>query len=151
MKGGQSMTRKLKKTSSQAWKFGLALAAPLMLSATASAYDANNTPQIPKQLEAVIEAYVSVYFALGACDGFIPPEKEAQFDPFGPALEKWPESIKRLMVHAREEGRISGKSVAREKGLTFDERTELCQSQIDSAADDLESATAKYEKVAAAQ
>ncbi len=139
------MTRNLKRMSSQALKFGLTLAAPLTLSATASAAEPANTPQISKQLEAVIEAYLSVYFALGACDGFIAPQREAQFDPYGPALEKWPESLRRLMVRTREEGRISGKSVAKEKGLTLDERRELCQSQMDSAADDLESATAKYD------
>ena len=52
----------------------------------------SNGSAAEEKLEELATTYTNVYFALGVCDGFIAPEEEAPFDPFGPALEKWPDS-----------------------------------------------------------
>lgn len=96
------------------------------------------------QLEQFATAYTNVYFALGACDGFIKPQDEAPFDPYGPALAKWPDSFKRQMAETREEGRVEAARLARQHGFSLEERIELCKRQLDSAKLDLARVKARY-------
>lgn len=97
-----------------------------------------------EKLEALIFAYTNVYYALGACDGFITPEKEAPFDPYGPMLAKWPDSFKRQMAETREEGRIEAAKLARQHRFTFEDRALLCEQQLDSANSDLAKVRVRY-------
>jgi hypothetical protein len=108
----------------------------------------NRSAQVPaevtERLEAFVTVYTNVYFALGACDGFIAPQQEAPFDPYGPALAKWPDSFKRQMAETREEGRIESARLARQHRFTFEERAELCRRQLDSANADLDRVRTRY-------
>ena len=97
-----------------------------------------------KKLEALIFVYTNVYYALGACDGFIAPEKEAPFDPYGPLLAKWPDSFKQQMAETRQEGRIEAARLARKHRFTFEDRAQLCKQQLDSANSDLAKVRASY-------
>lgn len=100
--------------------------------------------EVSEKLEALITVYTNVYYALGACDGFVAPEREAPLDPYGPMLANWPDSFKRQMAEAREEGRIESARLARQHRFTFAERAELCKRQMDSANADLASVRARY-------
>lgn len=98
------------------------------------------------QLEDFVTAYTNVYFALGACNGFLSPQQEAPFDPFGPMLEKWPDSFKHQMIATREEGRLESLRLARVHKFTVPERAELCRRQMDSSQADLDRLRARYLK-----
>jgi|KBSSwiStaDraftv2_1062776.scaffolds.fasta_scaffold3221449_1 hypothetical protein len=104
----------------------------------------SNGSAAEEKLEELATTYTNVYFALGVCDGFIAPEEEAPFDPFGPALEKWPDSFKHRMVQTREEGRIESRRLALKHRFTVAERTRLCRGELDSATTDLDRVRAKY-------
>lgn len=97
-----------------------------------------------QRLTEFVEAYTYLYFALGVCDGFVEPRQEAAFDPYGPMLQNWPDSFKRQMSETREEGRIEGRNVSRQLGLTRQERIELCSRQIDAANADVQRLIARY-------
>lgn len=113
--------------------------------ALASEIDAARVPpKVTEKLEALITVYTNVYYALGACDGFIAPQREAPFDPYGTALAKWPDGVKRQMAETREEGRIEGARLARQHRFTFLERAELCKRQLDSVNADLAQVLARY-------
>lgn len=101
-------------------------------------------PTVAERLEALITVYTMVYYAVGACDGFIEPQDEAPFDPYGPALAKWPDSFKRQMAETREEGKIEGARLAKQNSFTFEERAELCRRQLDSAKADLDRVRTRY-------
>jgi hypothetical protein len=121
--------------------FALAQAAPAIAQADDSP---PSSPTSDAQLEEFVAAYTNVYFALGACDGFISPQEEAPFDPYGPMLARWPDSFKRQMVETREEGRLESLRLARVHQFTFAERAELCRRQMDSSQADLNRLRARY-------
>lgn len=140
----------MKVCRSAGWTAALLVCCTLMTvassaSALAPEDSADRIPaKVTEKLEALITVYTNVYYALGACDGFVTPQQEAPFDPYGPALAKWPDSFKRQMGETREEGRIEGARLARQHRFTFEERAELCKRQLDSASSDLAQVRARY-------
>lgn len=127
----------------------LTIAASIGLIVANSQVEANtklnsSQPSSNDKLAEFVEAYTFLYFALGACTGFINPTQEAQFDPYGPALAKWPDEFRKLMSDTRNDGRVEARKIA--KRLTLYEQTELCESQIDSASKDIRLLVAKYGK-----
>lgn len=125
----------------------LLLATGIFLSAPAIGAQ-DQSPQVRAdetgKLEAFVAAYTDVYFAVGACNGFITPQEEAGFDPFGPMLAQWPESFKQQMAETREEGKIASASLAKQNGFTRDERAELCRRQLQDATTSLRRVRARY-------
>ena len=114
-------------------------------SAAASDRDANQVPpDVAQRLEALITVYTNVYYALGACDGFVAAQDEAPADPYGSALSKWPDSFKHQMAETREEGRVEAARLARQRRFALQERAELCKRQLDSANADLAQVLARY-------
>ncbi len=135
---------------SAGWTMALLVCSTLMtVASSASALRSEDSPdqtpaKVTEKLEALITVYTNVYYALGACDGFVAPQQEAPFDPYGPALAKWPDSFKRQMGETREDGKIEGARLARQHRFTIEERAELCKRQLDSANADLAHVLARY-------
>lgn len=142
------MTRILTSKATTIFKSACLIAASVGLisaSANANANTANgNLKNSEQKLVEFVDAYTFLYYSLGACDGFIDPAKEAPFDPFGPALEKWPNEFRSMMSQTREDGRIESTRLAKQLGLTHSERAELCSRQVDGANADIQRLIAKY-------